>query len=376
MEAELERLDDERERATSRRALASLARTYLRLYLAADEPGHRAVAHRRLALLLTQERFCTRRVVRKILCHAGYSHHLSLRLLRLPRRLAQPLATASAASHHGGALAYENVLPPSLLRVLRRALRPGSSFWAAHNYVCGRTPFFSYVHPLGGEPRNALDRAIAVVHARATESFPELRRATKAEWWAHCRPHTTGHQFHFDSADEGRGRHGPRHPMASSALFLSSGAGGPTVVLDQVSGARSLASSGRAVLPRTNRLLVFDGRLLHGVLPGCGVAPSKECGTATERVERIERLSLMVAFWDHMREHPGGGAGAARPFPYDGAGGWPALFEADKDVLTEEAGDGPPMQLRKVEPVWKRVAGGEAPLPARMPEYERCFTGV
>src|SRR4051812_969890 len=43
--------------------------------------------------------------------------------------------------------------------------------------------------------------------------------ATHAEWWAHCRPHASGHQLHFDSDDEGRG--GVRNPSVSTVLYLS-----------------------------------------------------------------------------------------------------------------------------------------------------------
>lgn len=54
--------------------------------------------------------------------------------------------------------------------------------------------------------------------------------------------------------------------MMSSVLFLTA-AGGPTVVLDQDPSA-GLADRGWLVQPCPNQLLVFQGNLLHGVVPG------------------------------------------------------------------------------------------------------------
>jgi hypothetical protein len=33
--------------------------------------------------------------------------------------------------------------------------------------------------------------------------FPEVKEAQYAEWWAHKRPYQSGHQFHFDTDNEG-----------------------------------------------------------------------------------------------------------------------------------------------------------------------------
>jgi hypothetical protein len=42
-----------------------------------------------------------------------------------------------------------------------------------------------------------------------------------AEWWVHSRPHSNGHQLHFDS-DETRimGGRTPQHPLVSTVLYL------------------------------------------------------------------------------------------------------------------------------------------------------------
>lgn len=49
------------------------------------------------------------------------------------------------------------------------------------------------------------------MRALAERSFPEVKEAKFVEWWAHRRPHSSGHQMHFDSDNEGRG--GVRNPI-------------------------------------------------------------------------------------------------------------------------------------------------------------------
>ena len=104
----------------------------------------------------------------------------------------------------------------------------------------------------------------------------------------------TGHQLHFDSDDEGHG--GVRHPIITAIVYIGDGGeeqqpdeqqpderqpdeqqpdeqqqmqtsytGGPTLMTDQLLGG-PLASQGWLVYPKTNRVVCFDGRFLHG---GC-----------------------------------------------------------------------------------------------------------
>ena len=65
---------------------------------------------------------------------------------------------------------------------------------------------------------------MAHVHNIVVAHFPQAAEARFAEWWAHCRPHHTGHQLHFDSDDEGEG--GVRNPIITTVLFLSGGGEG------------------------------------------------------------------------------------------------------------------------------------------------------
>ncbi|KAL6759011.1 hypothetical protein V8C86DRAFT_3092264 [Haematococcus lacustris] len=84
------------------------------------------------------------------------------------------------------------------------------------------------------------------------------------------RPHTAGHQLHFDSANEGNeGRQGAvSNPLVSSVLYLTDAVGGPTLVTPQRFMQTRMAQHGWLVAPRVNRLTVFDGEVLHGVIPG------------------------------------------------------------------------------------------------------------
>ncbi|KAI9336622.1 hypothetical protein DFJ73DRAFT_798643 [Zopfochytrium polystomum] len=244
--------------------------------------------------------------------------------------------------------AVDAALPPLALRHMRRAFAPQSVFWSEHNYG-PQTPYFSYTSRLdgqdpdrdgdGGGPgdgggddddrvANALTPIIRHLHAVACALFPEsaaLRTARVAEWWAHSRPHSHAHQLHFDSDDEGNRRTGagkPRHPVFSSVLYLGDGGddggegednvedepcvGGPTLVTNQRLG-DPLADRGWLVMPRVNRFVVFDGAVLHGVIPGRGPVP------ATHR----RRVSFMVAFWPDLTVAPASTAtpGSARRFP-------------------------------------------------------------
>ncbi|KAJ1552411.1 hypothetical protein HK405_011425, partial [Cladochytrium tenue] len=237
--------------------------------------------------------------------------------------------------------AVDAALPPDALAHMRRAFHPAAPFWAHHSYGPD-SPYFSYLvdlrHPENStsHPLSAIDLVVRHLHRLAVAMHPERRQALlaarRAEWWAHARPHAHGHQLHFDSADEGRERVGPlsrpRHPIVSSVLYLGmdpdppqlaagEAAGGdgaslyvdevgaPTLVTNQRIG-DPLADRGWLVFPKVNRYAVFDGSVLHGVIPGRACAP----------FPAWRRVTFMVAFWDDIEEKdPSAGPGAARPFP-------------------------------------------------------------
>lgn len=94
----------------------------------------------------------------------------------------------------------------------------------------------------------------------------------------HTRPHSCGHQFHFDSDETAlcAGQQA-QHPIATCIIYLSPpgegeegneppeyAIGGPTVVTNQTLQDEYLASEGFMFLPKENRMVSFDARYLHG----------------------------------------------------------------------------------------------------------------
>ena len=362
--------------------------------------GSRALrprARERLLLMMLQRgASLTSRAVQQQLAAGGFVGLLSPVVIRYPLDAAAATGVTippSLAPPRPGVHAIDGALPEGMLRRLCTALDPASPFWQEHGYACGAyaSPFFSYVHALNCAPRHGFERVIHAVLRHVRARFPAASQARYAEWWAHCRPHGVGHQLHFDSANEGRGA--LRHPIVSTALYLTSDVGGPTLVTTQASGDTSLASAGYMAPPRRNRLLMFDGRLLHGVLPGRGVVPPAQ-GSPPRRV------TLMIAFWPSLRERPAPRPAAARPFPHAAvaagrtgeasvgatSGGalstatWPRLFdwsqEEDGKLVREEGAGGMASSSLLVGPVevWRparqgaRLGEGE-----HMPSYDECF---
>ena len=289
--------------------------------------------------------------------------------------------------------AVDNALPAGMLLALQRAFGPSSPFWTEHKYKCGgakASPFFSYVHSLSGPPKSGFDRVIRHVWQLVKTRLPGVAHpgndAKYCEWWAHCRPHGTGHQMHFDTDNEGHGGV-LKHPIVSTALYLTGDAGGPTLVTTQRAGDEQLASAGYLCTPNTNRILMFDGTLLHAVLPGSGIVPGADEATASTSTTP-RRISLMIAFWPSIRERPSPQPSAARPFPYKavkgaakfpkaGGGGnatWPALFDWP---VANDAGGGQAPQPRGApmrgpcQPVFEAVEkGGQFD---RMPSYDEVW---
>lgn len=326
--------------------------------------------------------------LRHHLINGGFQCKLARGVLRYPREMPSAATEALAALQPGPGVscALDGALPAEMLAKLQAAFAPDSPFWAEHAYTCGVSPFFSYVHSLEGPPRTGFDRVLRFLQGRAEAcGFFASRQARYAEWWAHCRPHGVGHQVHFDSDDEGIG--GIRNPIVSSALYLTGGGvGGPTLVTDQrrVGAGSGLARRGWLVLPKENRYLLFDGRLLHGVVPGRGVAGGGdgECTHGLWREEPARRVTLMVAFWPHIRQRESARPGAARPFPYEhvapGASSsvsWPSLFDwpTKEDGRPAEAPEPTQTPMRPIQPVWEPVDGEK--MPDGMPEYDECFQG-
>lgn len=180
---------------------------------------------------------------------------------------------------------------------------------------------------------------------------------------------------HFDSDDEGRG--GIRNPIISTILYLTDdntiegenakAAGGPSLVTNQKLTDTRLATKGYLVHPKAKRLVVFDGRYLHGVVPGRGF-------------QKGRRVTLMLAFWENIQIRHGVGPGSARPYPNkkNKLPEWASqllAFPLDekKDLCEyESCVETDPIKLDTIYETldgksWKRGMG--------MPEYEQVFQG-
>jgi hypothetical protein len=257
---------------------------------------------------------------------------------------------------------------------------PTASYWTDHQYtVEPPSPYFSYVISLDQIRENKynggnntqfgfIGQLIQKIVScpLLNDRFPRLQSNAKfVELWAHNRPHASGHQLHFDSDDEGRG--GVRNPIISTILYTTEGAGGPSLVSNQKLTDSKVATQGWLAHPRSQRLVVFDGRVLHGVVPGKGVREGR-------------RVTLMMAFWDDIKIRDGDEPGSARPFPTPAinvTSSWASQLVTplpgnSNNISHESCVETDPIQLDTIYETldgkpWKRGMG--------MPSYDEVFQG-
>ena len=199
---------------------------------------------------------------------------------------------------------YDDFLPSNLLHRMQHVFKSNADFWVSHDYnELKSNGYFSYIFELGLGASNFIEQIIALIFKRIQTDDPVKANQIKyAEWWAHCRPHNKGHQFHYDSENEGQGI--VRHPIYSTVLYLSDEVGGPTILTNQTLGSK-LASKGWSIFPKTNRLSIFDSKYLHGVVPGKSLVPNVSS----------RRISFMVGFWDTINVIRESDVGASRVYP-------------------------------------------------------------
>jgi hypothetical protein len=222
----------------------------------------------------------------------------------------------------------------------------------------------------------------------------------------------SGHQLHFDSDNEGIGS--VRNPIVSSVLYLTAqDLGGQTLCTDQAFSSTQLATRGWFVGPRIGRIAVFDGSLLHGVVPGrldednCEGDPVEgEGGDGEQGLMANRRVTFMVAFWKDIQTQPrsDGLPGASQPFhsPEDaplasskeemvglpGRECFGPSLKPSSDHSWREAFEGkhrgqiytePMRGMKEVRPlvvksVWSPLIGQEDSS-KRLPAYTQCFQG-
>jgi hypothetical protein len=150
-----------------------------------------------------------------------------------------PAPTATALTLNAGCLhAFDDVFSASVLDHLRHVFRPGSPFWAEHAYDLAsnssrKVGYFSYLYPLRERAaQNSIEQIVDLVFAVVQATAPQLAAECQmAEWWVHTRPHSSGHQLHFDSDETSLETGGaPQHPLLSTVVFVNNDLGGPTLI--------------------------------------------------------------------------------------------------------------------------------------------------
>lgn len=328
-----------------------------------ERPGPWArVAAYELALLLSQRG--RHGEADRLLSALGFRHKLNPSVF-------DGSCSAKGCGEDETAAAFDGVLPNDLLKRLRLAFASDSVFWKEHGYP---TPgFFSYNEPLATEDGSSLLQEVAShLTPLAREAFPKLLndggvRISSLEWWAHRRDGSAaGHQLHYDLDEAGLAMvppgTEPGHPLVSCVLFMST-SGAPTLVTDQGLAHGSVASRAWLCEPAINRVLLFNGGLLHGVVPGSASAASRHPSSAAE-----VRLTIMIGLWGDkpsptLTEYPRNGGTFGPNMRLQKAdlrsGSWPSLFEADRK--TEAAATVPAVKPARanlrgpITPAWTPI---------------------
>jgi len=330
----------------------------------------------------------------KILVAMGYHYRLGESVFRYPLKDADG-KTTDDDNIDTVASAVDGALCSQLLEAMREAFRPQATFWKEHQYDpfinCSKSVgYFSYLYHFKDRGHSCLpEQCVDAVFRYVEEKFPEqAKAATVAEWWVHTRPHSCGHQLHFDSDEtyiEDGGK--PTHPLLSCIVYLeeysdSNICGGSTLITNQTLGG-ALATKGWHCVPKSNRMLIFDAKYLHGVIPGRGLGPADPSR---------RRLSFMIGFWRDIksRQLGRGNHGAGQLLPslaspvsssYTSSSSvskmpsWeaemPPLSSVDGSDVTELR-SGSPAPLLEIQNVWEQVDSTNI---APQPNYESCFQG-
>ncbi len=330
-------------------------------------------AFERLALLLCQSgRF---KKAKGILTKLGYECRLSQVVLNYPLSPQGESNNTKEVQDQGASseipcCVLDGFMTKHEVNHLRDVFEsPSASYWVDHNYAIEPpSPYFSYVLPLNKASDLGFvgELILKIYQSKELRSkFPKLKNATKVEMWAHNRPHPSGHQMHFDSDDEGRD--GIRNPIISTILYVTADCGGPSLITNQKLTDKRLATKGWMCHAKSERLLAFDGRFLHGVIPGKGVA------------EAGRRVTVMFAFWSDIRIRNEEGPGSARPFPlinHDSIQWVESLMKnslASPEVAeSNECKEAEPLQIDRI---YETLEGKRWTKSMGMPEYDRVFQG-
>jgi hypothetical protein len=220
-----------------------------------------------------------------------------------------------------GILTIDSVLPTPVIDHLSTVFQEDSPFFKEHDYP---TPtFFSYNSSIR-EDDNIIVQTAQYLLPVLQQAFPDRKLETcqSVEWWVHCRSIADAHQLHFDTDEKKLEKYNQRqkgkqkesmsrkkidklHPLVSCVLYLETDTfSAPTLVTTQT--LHTTADDvhnveGYLCEALRNRLLAFDGRLLHGVVP---TLPSSPASSSSSPSDHKNRITLMLGFWGGRKTPP------------------------------------------------------------------------
>ncbi|KAL7438153.1 hypothetical protein ACHAXH_008410 [Discostella pseudostelligera] len=214
--------------------------------------------------------------------------------------------------------------------------------------------------------KSLLEQVAIITQHRLRERFPDVLKATSVEVWSHRRPTDGQHQLHYDMDEirlwkhrqltpeerqtKRRKTHGDAESNANieanfqsdraheacndgtscprvscvltitvpeeSKCYLCGGKenSAPTIICNQsiMIGDGCQSNNGCLSFPVPNRLLAFEGSLLHGVMPGIPFAQTSNSGSEdsdsicsdgcddkeTHTIVNNQRITFMMGFWE------------------------------------------------------------------------------
>lgn len=147
--------------------------------------------------------------------------------------------------------------------------------------AAGHSGASSFFVSFRDQPRSAIEYVIVNhiaprVFGRNGFAYEVGQGLAGAEWWIQYRNSSSPKEYHLDTAISYCEKHGmapasncPFYPRIGSVFYLGND-GGPTVIFNQTMTDRGLSPTlstfVSVVPPKLNRMLLFKGSLLHGVI--------------------------------------------------------------------------------------------------------------
>ena len=223
----------------------------------------------------------------KILLSLGFKYRLSKECFQNTKHQSRKNNDKNKNDDNNFMHVVDNAIPLEYLAALENFFQPQSSFWSHHNYP--NCDYFSYSYQNFEQPSNLIENIIFNYIYPTVKAFYPQTEAIHCEWWAHSRYVNGGsHQLHYDTDERGLKQLGKvQFPYVSTVLYFEN-FGSPTLITAKKIGVDPMlnSASGYLAFPSRNRLLMFEGDRLHGVVPNC-----------IKGFESQRRLTLMVGFW-------------------------------------------------------------------------------